>query len=326
MTAQWQKELRLRPDGEQHVLSLLGAARVSAESLGKLDGDEIHLWLKQSPGGQTIATGTGGRVPPSANNLAPDRLLALRGVEIDSPRLSGQTERFEVWFAHEAAASAPGDPVAAAARPGPGLSVDAEGAAGKYNIRGDLFRVLVSLAGKSVQLRDVTLEGNARIVETQTAEPGAIPLDVAGDVVHVTGADSPGAKALVAGRPAVLSGRGYAMRGASVHLDRAANRAWVPGRGQLTLPMQNGKFGAPAGPAQPAVVAWTESLQFDGQTIALRGDVTAQTPLQRLAAGAVDVGLARRIDFAQPPAADAVAVATVKLHGQVQVENQTVAQ
>lgn len=56
--AQWTKELRMRPQEQLHVVSILGAAQVRYSELGALAADEIHLWLAetQKPPRTTPAT------------------------------------------------------------------------------------------------------------------------------------------------------------------------------------------------------------------------------------------------------------------------------
>lgn len=368
VTAQWQDEMRLKPAGAQHVLSLVGNARVGAENMGELAAAEIHLWLNELPEQVAPASrrsATGGTPVPLTEvaktgrelNIQPDRLLAQGSVKIGSTMLTGSTERFEVWFQNIAPAKtvavepasrrsvASVTPVPLPAVTG-GTTVplprqeEDDKPHSVYDVSGRLLRILLTINGKEMQVRDVSVEGAAQIVETKTAEVGAVPFRLTGDAVHVTGADSPASKALISGNPATISGRGATLRGATVHVDRAANRAWVPGPGDMTLPLdgaqeallsQRGEaprpevgFQQPAKPSPPAIVTWREEMTFDGQTVQLRGDVIARTQVQRVTAPALDVGLTQRINFAEPPQRDAVDVQFVKFLGQVWFENRTI--
>ena len=42
--ARWQQWLRMRPDGEGHVVSISGNAEVAVEGRGRLSGAEMHHW------------------------------------------------------------------------------------------------------------------------------------------------------------------------------------------------------------------------------------------------------------------------------------------
>lgn len=343
VTAHWQDEMRLQPAGAQHVLSLVGRARVGAENMGELSAGEIHFWLNETPPDAASA----GAKTSNELHIQPDRLLAQRGVKINSTMLTGSPERFEVWFQHIAPADAQANVQADAQPTSPRPWAASTATHGTqphsvYDITGRLLRILLAVQGKEMQVRDVSVEGGAQILETQTAELGAIPFRLTGDAVHVTGADSLETRAILTGQPATISGRGASLRGTAVHFDRAANRAWVPGPGELTLPtdgvaasLQSNRSGAARSAvgfreepkaSPPALVTWREAMTFDGQTVQLRGEVIARTEAQRVAAPALDVHLTQRIDFARRPAREALDVQFVKFLGQVSFENRTLAE
>lgn len=354
VTAEWKDEMRLKPAGSQHVLSLVGDARVGAENMGQLAAAEIHLWLNESQGEAAAVDAKTGR----KLNIQPDRLLAQGQVKIGSSMLTGATERFEVWFQNIAPPAA--ESARNVATPSSTQVVvrrvpltggaqaplanrfampDESKPHSVYDVTGRLLRILLTINGKRMQVRDVSVEGDAQITETKTAEIGAVPFRLTGDAVHVTSADSLETKALITGKPATISGRGATLRGATVHVDRAANRAWVPGPGEMELPLDGAqekllasRGGAPprnvgfeqpkASP--PAIVTWREGMNFDGQTVELRGDVIARTPVQRVTAPALDVRLTQPINFTERPQRDAVDVHFVKFLGQVWFENRTI--
>lgn len=358
VTARWRKQLRLRPAGPHHVLSLHGKAQVGASEIGQLSAREIHLWLiengqdndgnRQSPTHANAREETGAMDGSPA--ILPDRLLAKGDVALNSVSLTGSTERFEVWF-HHVSEHEIKPPAANRSRDehspppiGPPRRQQTTGM-GQYNVSGKLLRVLVAVDGKQMQLRDVSITGDARLVETQTREADAVPLRVTGEAVHVTGADSTQSKAVVIGKPAVVSGRGLTLRSGSVHFDRAANRAWVPAAGEMTLPLkgallEEGPKNAPddklsrrpnsggnsrAEDAPPtATITWQSGMQFDGRTIRVRGDVVTRTELQQIRAPALDVSLTRRVDFSNPPRRHLVDLQRISFLGQVWLENRSI--
>lgn len=96
--AEWTSQVHFRPYEDRRVLSVYGAARVESIGTGAMTGDEIHLWLKEVPRSPAAPVEPGGKSP---TELAPDRLLALGNVQIDSPQLVGVVQRFEAWFEQE---------------------------------------------------------------------------------------------------------------------------------------------------------------------------------------------------------------------------------
>ena len=352
VTARWKDELQLRPDGGLHVLSLLGEARFGEESFGGLSAGQLHVWLKEANPAVEVAV----EAESEFGGILPDRLLAERSVQLDSPVLTGNTERFEVWFHH-----LPADTFAQNVPHGNAGSLQSQAndarpfgrnlqePTTKFDVSGDVLRTQLAVAGKQVQLRNVSVEGDATIKETSALAAGESPLHISGEIVHVTGADSPQARAVVAGEPAIVSGRGISLKGRSIHLDRAQNRVTIPGVGEATLPLagltqsrspQNQPLAraryaahrvsdqqanlAAHRSTESALVTWQDGLQFDGQTIQVRGQVEAKTDQQRLRAPLVEIGLTKRIDLSQAPRDASVNIQDVRLTGQVMMENRTV--
>ena len=345
ITATWQDELLLRPDGDLHVLSLLGDARIGDGQFGGLQAGQLHLWLKESAADPMRATKS--ELP----SILPDRLLAENAVKLESPALTGSTQRFEVWFhhvPHEALTRADASTDPREASPQPWAKPDQQGQS-QFDVTGELLRVQLAVAGREVQLRDVSVEGNAKVEETQLVDQVESPVRIAGDFIHVSAANSPQAKAVVAGKPAMVSGRGVTLKGTSIHLDRALNRVSVPGEGEAMLPLAaalapNEAHGQRQLAARPvstslasydrrppkpashkfAHITWVDGMDFDGETVKVRGRVEARTDEQRLTAPLVEINLTQRIDFSKPPRRESVDVQQIRLRGQVTMENRTV--
>ena len=72
---------------DRQVLSIYGDARITSVGQGSLAGSEIHLWLKDVPKVDAPPPRAGEK---PATELAPDRMLALGDVRIDSPQLLGE--------------------------------------------------------------------------------------------------------------------------------------------------------------------------------------------------------------------------------------------
>lgn len=95
LVARWHQELRLRPQDQEHVLSLLGGAELGYGGFGVLSASEIYFWMRPAAG----QAGT--------PQMQPDRMLARQQVRLDSLQLSGAVDQLEVWFEQQPAEAAP---------------------------------------------------------------------------------------------------------------------------------------------------------------------------------------------------------------------------
>jgi hypothetical protein len=96
--ARWQKYLQLRPHEGRQLLALVGQVQLDHGTAGRLSADEVWLWLLESLDSGSSTAARRSQSPLGSSRLSPDRMLATGSVRIDSPRISGETERFEVWF------------------------------------------------------------------------------------------------------------------------------------------------------------------------------------------------------------------------------------
>lgn len=344
LDAKWNKELRIQPQDGAQVVSLVSQAAVSMQALGTFVADELHFWLQEVPASQQsgmVPTETDmlgstayGAQPNAAAaqpkvQIVPDRLLALRGVEVESPKLHAKTERLEAWFFKA-------DPAAVAAakqqpppfKPGRlmGGGADAnQGPPQKFDVTGQLVQMRVANGGEVNGVEDLTIQGNASIDEIQTSQPGQSPLKLRGEAVELRGGTTPDAIVHVVGQPAKISARGLSLQGDAIHLHRGENRVWIDGPGDATFPLPQ-KIPPPGRPVEPPEfmrVTWQRKMNFDGQTIHLEEDVQARTATQLVLAGQLAASITERIDFAQPQVNGKVGLAEMKLDGGVYLENRT---
>ena len=302
--ARWQQWLRMRPEGEGHVVSLAGDADVTVETQGRLSAAEIHLWLDVAKGSRPAKADPA--AGPDLSGIRPSRLLARGMVEADAEELAARTDRLELWFrtvepppapaiapAQLPAAAAPVAATAAAPAlpptappPAPVVAAPPRQAPpprtrGKMIATAALVRGQVTLAAAGNEVDEMSMEGQVHLVEQPLAaaaggppaEPG---IDIRGDQMQLTRATRPDAKAIVSGRPAIVKGRGLDLQGPMVEFDRGQNRLTVDGAGKLSLPMVGGA-GA------------LESLAFTGNAPPL--PAAAGPP------GTLDVSWQGRLDF-----------------------------
>ena len=380
VSTRWQKWLRLRPDGAEHVASLSGEADVHVESQGRLKAGEIHLWLTLAKGAAPAAPAAKtSRLPSGLAGIKPSRMLARSMVEVDVPQLTARTDKMEIWFRHEAvpvapvpvpaavpvpvvptAAPVPAAPVPVAVvppvAPPPQAPAGQESPRGRLVVTGGLVRGLVTFAAEGPQLDELSLEGQVHLVEEPEAlarAPGQpIPemIEIKGDQLQISRATRFDARAVVSGRPAVLTGRGIDLQGPLVEFDRGRNRLSVDGAGRLGLPIAGGLPGieslAVASPAAPAPVAqapaaapgavappgrldigWQGRMDFDGLTARFVDRVVTSSGATALRAGSLDVVFTKQVDFSSN-ASDRTArdtdVARVACGNGVRIESESV--
>src|SRR6185312_9901912 len=184
-TASWTRSLTFVPFEEYRLLSLRGDAHVEMPGSGKMDAEQIHLYLKEVPvepvqpsAAPPNATVPSAAVPNTAarKKLVPAKLNALgaaRGAKlgpdsviIGSPQLDGTVNKIEVWFKRPApVAPAPaGAAPAAAAPPEPAPKAEAADPRQHFHVSGRLLQVNALLAGDRggpTQITDVILSGEA---------------------------------------------------------------------------------------------------------------------------------------------------------------------
>ena len=301
LSARWQKWLRLRPDGAEHVASLAGEADVQVETQGRLKAGEIHLWLALTPGAPPTAAPA--RLPAGMAGVKPSRMLARSMVEIDVQQLTARTDKLEMWFKHEAVppvaapppvpvaqavapqpavAAAPAPAVAPAPAPVPAQPPASEAPTGRLIATGGLVRGLVTFAPQGPQLDELSLEGQVHLIEEPEAaarvagQPAPEVIELRGDQLQISRANRFDARAVVSGRPAQVAGRGINLQGPLVEFDRGRNRLSVDGAGKLGLPIAGGLPGLeslavaspvaqPAAQRVPAVVAGRLDIGWQGR-------------------------------------------------------------
>jgi len=266
--ARWQQWLRMRPEGDGHVVSLAGDADVTVETQGRLSAAEMHLWLDVVKGARSAKSDPA--AGPDLSGVRPSRLLARGMVEADAEEMASRTDRLELWFrtveppavvaavpppvpsAPTAVASAVPAPTPAPAMPAaPAIaSPPAPRAAparnrGKMIATAALVRGQVTLAAAGNEVDELSMEGQVHLAEQPLAPPPAGAavepgIEIRGDQMQVSRATRPDAKAIVSGRPARVTGRGLDLEGPMVEFDRGQNRLTIDGAGRLSLPMPAG--------------------------------------------------------------------------------------
>jgi hypothetical protein len=333
--ARWGRKLFSVPSEGRQVISMLGEAKARVTGMGQLDAEEIHAWLIEQP--QPAAADANGQPQKQKFDLLPDRMLALSAgkdakVAIDSPQLTGRTDKLEIFVqrADEAARRGGGPGGAAAAGPTGGplrdpqpraaetrprvatsraapangaLGNDAAAPSQRFDVTGRWVQVQVIQIGGQTQWRQVDLIGAARLVETETAKPGERPFEVTGDFVRAQQPEPDAARVTVKGKkgePAHVEGRGLSLTGAAIDLDQRANLVWIDGSGMMTLLVDRDLQGERLGRPSPVEITWQRGMQFNGQEAVFDQGVLVKQEQATLRTQNLRAVLSQRIDMAHP--------------------------
>jgi hypothetical protein len=350
--ARWSRELKMRPQDENHVVSLVGDAHASATGEGEISAEAIHLWLYESS-----PQSAGQRSPTT---IQPVKMLADGDVHLESPQLSGAIGRLEAWF-RQANATETSNSTGIGPNRNDRPSVESENqrTPPHYEIKhGKLLQAWFvtqppreggprgprASAAEPAALEQASIEGDVCFVESPTAT-NQKPLEILGDQVQIARANAPNAVAKVSGRPAKIAAQGMTMIGQTVQFDRGTSSAWIDGPGQMTY--VNNQSGANDPATLPAnrdvndpfgsmhgtlVVDWKGSMKFDGQTARFDGDVVGRRTdgevTQTMHTPLMEVTLHERADFNSPrsqgPQQPRSQVELVRCLGDVLLENRGV--
>ncbi len=367
--ARWGDELKIRPIAENKVISLTGGAQAGFTDQGDLSADEIHLWVREL----TVQT-VGAAGVTTRTQLTPDRLLAMANVRINSPQCIGATDRLEAWFdQQQAAASSPrsspirgdgegkprasgpgwGDanapinrpaspsfPAAAYAQSAPAIAPAPQRPVQQYSVAGQRLRLQLIVRDGAMEVEDVSIDGKAKFAESRTAQPGDVPLAVAGDQLEVLRANQPDTDVTVRGKPAQVGARGLELFGDVVRMNKQTNRMWIDGPGRMKLPENasadplhagaavpsvapNSRPAAPATPPDPMIVTWQGRMNFDGSLATFERNVVGQSQARNFRTEQLEVTMRRRIDFSQPHPDDRPEVGRIVCRGEFKMESRS---
>ena len=328
--ARWNSRLTLAPDGGQPLVSLTGGTQVSYGILGELAAPEIYFWLLELP-----PSG-----PEEKLRVEPDRLWAgrkdgpgRREVRLNSPKLSGNVDRLEVWFERQSATPeqplsppSPSPPSPVTTRhPPQGPANPPADLAGRvsaavqtvwrataapvreaasprhFHVEGELLRAQVTLVGEKSEVAKLRVEGNAQVVETQTNRPDEKPIRVLGSLIEVTNASKPYAAVTLTGNPAQFEGRGLRLVGPSIQLNRGTSHLSVAGPGQMEILVPRDLQGRPIPGGMLLTIAWQGRMELvEGRRMHFEGSVAASAQQQQLETETLDAIFQEPIRFDDP--------------------------
>ena len=348
--ATWTKLLSFGPDGPNHVFSLRGDARAEMLGYGVLEADEIHVWVferKRQAGGPP-GMHRAARPPQSGGGMqnmpfTPQRMMAAGNVRLDAMQLTGRIGEMQIWFkpALPPISKLPDGrtveelpPPPGAPRPAPAAGIPQIGGLNsrqRFNVSGRLLQAEVLVGPTKTDLGKLRIHDQARVAETQTASPQERPLLVAGHDIDYSQTDPTQGVLVVTGdvtrgKQGHIEGRGLALDGDVIRLDRGRNELTINGPGRLAVPIDQDLQGNPLASAQPVDVRWKGGLIFDGNMAHFTKQVACEFDNHVLRTEQLDVSFSERIDFANPPGQKRPELGALACHGAVTLDGRTFAQ
>jgi hypothetical protein len=360
VTMSWQREMRLRPHEDLHLVSLIDQVEFSSAAFGTVQAGELHVWVIENELVPTDKDGPSGADSDILWDI--DRLLASRSVSIKSSRLTAATDRLEAWVRRSEPTGRrlggkqreQGPPRLTAPRSdrpsgtrgdvAPFPAPDAR--EGHVELQGQLLRLQLLQSGSEWLLEDLAAQRDVVFAhQNQTASgPVERDLEIRGDVLEALDLVHGNGQLTVVGRPASVTTRGVRTSAADIHLTQSDNRLWIDGAGQMAFfppppPSPKGEVlyrnleldNLQREPDPDVVVTWDQRLDFDGQRARFSDDVQirGRTPQENgevyewLAMGrALDVTMARRIRFAATEGQPPPQIEQVAYRGMVFVEGK----
>jgi lipopolysaccharide export system protein LptA len=137
----------------------------------------------------------------------------------------------------------------------------------QFHIDGEVLRLQIAVVQREMQVREVVVERNVRLVETKTKNPNDKPTTITGDVLHVVQPIPEQSHVTVTGNPAQVETSGTTITGGKLVLDRpnrTTNYMTVEGQGVLSLPVDRDLQGRPTAVPDVLHLSWQGSMRFDG--------------------------------------------------------------
>ena len=156
--------------------------------------------------------------------------------------------------------------------------------------------------GQQFAVTNITLDTRAHLEEL-TPRPGEKPMVVAGDRLHVAGANTEQTHVTVIGKLAHIEATGVDLLGETIELEKHTNRLWVNGPGRMLMPMTQDLDGKPLEQPQTVEIKWAGRMAFQGNTVVFERDVRVTSQQQLLTTQKLEATLSQPIDFAHAGAA-----------------------
>ena len=144
---------------------------------------------------------------------------------------------------------------------------------------------------------------------------------ITGNLLEVTQANLPSTRIRVVGQPAHYEGRGLALTGSNLNVDRGKNEMRIDGPGRMEAMVDHDAEGHLLAIAMPVRVDWKHGMRFDGLTATFEQAVVASGPAQTLWTEVMEVKLQHPIRFSDVKMAQQPQIEQIFCRGGVFAEN-----
>lgn len=322
VNAKWNDKLFSNKDGDFDLLILTGQASFEdKEHEQYLQGEEIKVWLEPSAPAKTPTpspqgAGQGGR--------RPHRIEATGGVLARSREMNvHDSEKMVITFKDAAVAprlpaagniTAPerGAPASQPATgpitvPKPAPAAQPDKPARPIDLSAHLVEAhVLRLDSSKNELEKLRTEGQVH-VQQAPEKPGERGLDIRGDTLELTKKPDGNEIVVTSSDLAELEMDKLAIRGPQINIDQAENKAWVNGRGAMTLESDRNFQGTQLKQPVPITIIWDKSMFFNGSLAEFQGGIQAEQENAHLGCQSLQVILDRPISLREgekngPPA------------------------
>ncbi len=340
--ARWSDRLHLEPDQNdpsESIVSLQGGAWLEMEnnkvSEAAVSADDIFFWLtKTEDASQSNGLG----------KMTLSRMQAKNNVIMKSKPIMAKVKTLQLWFdgsniqektdiknaALEAAKRSPGSQLENSED---SFLISNSKLNNAYVVTGDLLQGKIILGQEPFQISELALKDNVRIV--QNGDDNS-KLEMSGSLIQAFNITLPSATASLIGQPAMIRYNNALLTGTAININRGTNRIWIDSGGRAefsgSAEQGTGNSASPASPSLPAnasvmeaKIRWTESMDFQNDTLTFSGSVTLEHGMQFAQCEALSIVLNKKVDFQNLSSEDqkTLDVRFVVLNNSVTLENAT---
>ncbi|MCL2120204.1 MAG: LptA/OstA family protein, partial [Planctomycetaceae bacterium] len=365
----WNDGLKVLPDKDDPNLTqiqILGKPQVELADIGTVSGDEILIscdMSKSMSGGtrpaSTIA-GTGGNfdVDPKVIQVRKNVILKTDSGEI-------LTNDLKIWFHQPDMAAQTTRSVSR--YPGPQLrsqtsaatttsqsnlsqlsffGKSSDGSKSSFTVRADEVEVQAAVVGGEMAVEQILLMKNVKLDE-KTSVAGEESIHISGQTARIIDPYSEQLSVTILGDNtayAVFRGRGINLVSSNINVDRANNRFFVDGRGELRILQQaagtatgrseSGSFsklftspGNTTAANQAIIIGWAGSMDFDGKILSFIKDVNVNFSMMAInKSERVEVHLTKPFRFFEKDNTNDIEPERVVIRGNIDLERDTFAE
>ena len=312
----WGDAISVKPEQELHRLEVRGGIRFQSRRWGRLTTDHLDGWLDEVRSTGAAVENSHALPANSKTQIQMKRLVAHGNVHLDSRPFMADTGQLDVDFQIAEPQHVTIDRRTAATSTGP--SAQDTGDRSRFHVTGRSVRLQVVQSGRRFDFSEIQVQGKAHLRRLASGRPHE-KLDLLANEFFVKKNTSGMLSAIVSGQPSKVQMGRAELLGDQIHFDQSSERAWIPGPGRVSIPIQLGNS-----EATTAELTWKNSLDFDGRVIRLRDAIRVRTSMQNLQASQASITLATPLDWRRLGRSQGeLQVQSVKASGGVELTNDS---